>query len=83
MRWVMMAVFDSKVAAFGQPFFSQNVQTGVRSFVAAAGDKSLVIGKNPNDFSLFYLGDYDDSTGEIFPRHALENLGLASTFIKE
>lgn len=64
------AVFDAKAAFFGQPFFGQNDGSAIRDFSDAVNDGSNpnnMWHKHPEDFSLFYLGDFDNLSGEITP----------------
>lgn len=63
----VLAVFDSAVQAFGQPFFVPAIGAGVRSFVdevnRAAPDNSLA--NHPEDYELSYIADFDDELGEF------------------
>jgi len=63
----VLAVFDSAVQAFGQPFFVPAIGAGVRSFVdevnRAAPDNQLA--NHPDDFELSYIADFDDERGEF------------------
>lgn len=77
----VLAVFDNKIGTFAQPFFSQTLSSGKRSFADAAADPSTLLNKHPEDFTLFLLGDFDDSTGFLDPLSAPENLGLASSYL--
>lgn len=60
MKRSILAVFDSVSNIYGNPFFSTNKNTGIRDFHFAAQDKSTSIGQSPDDYSLFYLGEFDD-----------------------
>lgn len=65
----VLAVFDSAVQAFGQPFFVPAIGAGVRSFVdevnRAAPDNQLA--NHPEDFELHYVADFDDESGAFTP----------------
>lgn len=66
----IFAVFDSKMAQFGQPFFDQNEGSAIRNFSDAVNDGSNphnMWHKHPEDFSLFYLGDFASDNGELVP----------------
>lgn len=76
----IFSVFDSKAAAFTQPFFSHNLVTGIRAFSDVCQDASHTFAKHPEDFSLFHLGSFDDQSGLLEPFAAPENLGLARQF---
>lgn len=61
------AVFDSASQLFGRPFFVQSKGVAIRSFrdevmrVDAGND----LNKHPDDFTLYYLGFFDDSMGSF------------------
>lgn len=62
------AVLDSKAGFFGQPFFDQNEASAIRNFSDAVKDSSNpnnLWHKHPEDFSLFYIGDYDNADGSF------------------
>lgn len=66
----MYSIFDSKLAAFSVPFYEHKDAVAIRKFTDAVND-----GSNPNnqwfnhpeDFQLFFLGEFDDNTGELIP----------------
>jgi len=73
-------VRDSKTEAYLQPFFCLTRGQALRSFTEVCKDTNHNIGKYPEDFALFELGTYDDSTA-VFNLHAQpENLGLAAEY---
>lgn len=61
------AVFDVKTGSYGMPFFSATRPSAQRSFIAACSDKNSMLGQHPEDFRLFDLGSFDDSTGIFLP----------------
>lgn len=63
----MFSVFDSKAVVFGLPIFVPTKGAAIRSFSDVANDPKSSIGKHPEDYSLFYLGEFDDSTGSFHP----------------
>lgn len=79
----VFAVFDQKVGAYAQPFFCVNLEVAKRSFAAAAADKTLTLGQFPTDYTLFHLGEFDDSTAHFRMLTAPENLGLAALYLKQ
>lgn len=83
MVYQVFAVFDSKAKAFMLPFFSPNVATGARLFESAANDPASLLGKFPEDYTLFHQGEFDDSTGQIKMLLQPVNMGLAANFRKE
>lgn len=60
------SIFDHATKAYMQPFFTNNRATAIRNFQATVNpDSPNMISGNPEQFTLFYLGKYDDSTGTI------------------
>lgn len=64
---VMCSVFDSKAACFSNPFYSPNIPVATRDFSAACMDKNSGISRNPEDYSLFQVGTFDDESGLLTP----------------
>ena len=61
----IFSVYDSKAEVFGKPFFSGTKGLALRSFTEISNDSASEIGKYPADFTLFELGEYDDSNGSF------------------
>lgn len=86
MKLIVLSVYDSKAAAFLQPFFAQSRGVAIRSFAAAAelpadgraDATSHDFCKYPDDFSLFELGSFDQESAKFDLHSAPESLGLAS-----
>lgn len=76
-------IYDSKAEAYLSPFFMQSKGQALRAFQDAAQDKETQFAKHPSDFTLFEIGEYDDSTGIFTQYENKTSLGLAIEFIKE
>lgn len=61
----VFAVHDAAVQAYLQPFFSPTTGAAIRSLTEACNDPKHEFYKHAKDYSLWLLGDYDDSTGLI------------------
>lgn len=61
----IFAVFDSKAESYTPPFFQHHEAMAVRTFTDCCNDDEHTFGKHPEDYTLFDLGLYDDSTGTI------------------
>ena len=68
MKLNVYSVKDAKAATFGNPFYANNDQVAIRSFQAVADDPNTTIHKNPEDFSLYKVAEWDDNSGEIIPQ---------------
>lgn len=80
MRVNVFAVYDSKAATYGQPFFSPTIGSAMRAFHTACLDPQSMLAKHPADFSLMQLGTFDDDTGELIGLNPPVNIGLAANF---
>lgn len=59
----VVAMFDKKARAFAQPFFVAHTDVAVRTFKQAANTPDHQVCLHAEDFSLFYLGTFDDTNG--------------------
>lgn len=83
MKLQVFSVFDSKAEAFIQPWYSQTLGTAIRSFEAAVNTEAHDFQKHAGDYTLFHLGEFDQTLGQFTQLPAAVNLGLAVNFIKE
>lgn len=76
MKLQIYTVFDSAVGAHLQPFFVRSEGEALRMLRAAVNDTNTQFHANPSDYSLVYLGEFDDSTGDLdtVTRSTLVNL---------
>ena len=63
----VFSIYDSKAEAYLQPFFMANKGTAIRAIVDLLGKPDHQFAKYPADFTLFELGEYDDSSGRMLP----------------
>ena len=70
------SIRDAKAEVFNTPFFQKTHGEAERSFKKLAGDKDSMVSQYPDDYDLYYLGEYDDQTGTIksldTPQHLLK-----------
>lgn len=59
----VFSVYDEKAEAFLQPFFVDTNGLAIRSISECLTDPNHMFSKHSSDFSLFLLGEFDDSTG--------------------
>jgi len=64
----MFSIRDTKAEVYHPPFFKGTHGEAERAFMELARDEKSQIAKYPEDFDLFYVGDYDDETGKIDPQ---------------
>lgn len=61
----VFTVFDQKAGMYLVPMFQVSRGVAQRLFLAAVKDREHEFGKFPEDFSLFELGEYDESCAEF------------------
>lgn len=78
----IFSIRDSKGEAFGQPFFQKTHGEAERNFKTLVSDEKSMISKFPEDFDLYYIGEYDDQKGLIksldTPQHITKAVALNS-----
>ena len=67
MKMVICSIRDSAADAYGRPFFLPSVGVAIRSFTDEVNRPSEdnQIYQHPEDFDLFELGEFDDTTGRL------------------
>lgn len=78
----VFGVRDTKALAFLQPFFSVSVPAAVRAFGDAINENpNSPLGKHPEDYILYELGDFDDNSGELIACIPMKMLGVGKDFV--
>lgn len=67
MKYLAFSIFDAKAVAFSQPFYASNNAVAIRMYAQVVNDPGSVVSKNPEDFTLFGVGEFDDASGEFSP----------------
>nr|QJB18902.1 MAG: nonstructural protein [Microvirus sp.] len=62
---LIFSIIDRTTKDFGLPFYQPTKDTAIRSFRDLANDPESMIYKHPDDFTLFELGQFSPSTGQI------------------
>jgi len=80
MQLKMFSICDTKAGFYNQPFFQHSRLEAERSFMSLAYDSNSTISKYPEDYDLYYLGEYDNITGKITalstPEHIIKAANL-------
>lgn len=79
----IFTAYDVKTQTFMQPFFLRSQGEAKRAFTQVANDREHLIGGHPGDFTLFEIGEFDDSTGRLTYHEMHENLGSAISYQTE
>lgn len=61
------AIRDVKAEGFNVPFFQPTFGLAERMFKQACEDKESSLSKNPEDFSLYYIADFQPASGVLVP----------------
>lgn len=81
MQHKIYTVYDSKSEAYLQPFFLQTNGQAIRSFSDCANDPNHQFGRHPGDYTLFYLGMYEDGSATFAIEPTPASLGKAIEFV--
>lgn len=61
----IFSIRDEKSKLFGTPFYKVTHGEAERDFKTIVNDEKTKINKYPEDFDLYYMGEYDDNTGKF------------------
>lgn len=80
----VFTIHDTKAETFNPPFFQPTHGEAERNFRSAMNDPKTTFNKYPEDFDLYYLGEYETNSGKFktldSPQHMLKgSLVLKST----
>lgn len=73
----MYTIRDTKGDMYHNPFFNKTHGEAERNFRELVNDEKSMISKYPDDYDLYYLGEFDDNTGKFKPKDAPEHLHKA------
>lgn len=81
MRQLLFSVYDSKAKVYSNPFVAGQKGSALRSFQDVSKDKTHPIGKHPEDYALYQIGEWDDDKG-IVTATQFECLGKAVEYLE-
>lgn len=73
----IFAIYDSKAAAYLPPFFCRNSAVAKRMIASATMQEDHDMQRFGGDYTLFRLGTWDDTEGQLRQEDMMENLGTA------
>lgn len=76
------SVYDNKALAFNVPFFTSTDGQAVRMFADLANDSNTAVGRHPSDYSLFFIGSYEDQKGTLAAESPLRHVADATSLLK-
>lgn len=81
MEMLLFTVYDVITDTYSFPFSAKNKTDATRSFRVAANDPKTSIGQNPQDYSLYYLGTYNDENASFTQDKAPELVVRATSIL--
>lgn len=74
------SIRDTKAEVFNTPFFQKTHGEAERAFKRLTADQQSMIAQYPEDYDLYYIGEYDDQTGKLItidsPQHLVKAVQL-------
>jgi len=87
MRLRCYSIFDRKALSYHMPYYAPTDNAAVRTLSDAVADTNNSLGRHPNDYVLYYVGDFDDQTGVYTPVaplvHVIDAIHLARALQSE
>lgn len=68
------SLYDSKALSYSPPFYCSAHGQAVRMVIDLASDHGNNVGRHPSDFTLFCVGQFDDSNGRLLPADVREHI---------
>ena len=75
---MVFAVYDMKAAQYGMPMFMTTRGLATRGFVDACGKAESMLNQHPEDYFLYEIGEYDQSSGKLKAHKMPEQLMAAA-----
>lgn len=63
----MYSVYDIKAESYGRPYIIGTHAEAIREFSRAVNQEKSVFGANPEDYSLHYIGNFNQTSGQLIP----------------
>lgn len=61
------SIYDIKSESFAMPFYAVNDAVAIRTVQDAMAQPEIPLARYPNDFAIYYLGEFEEETGLINP----------------
>lgn len=77
------SIRDAKAEYFTQPFFKKTHGEAERDFTMLCQDEKSSINKFPEDYDLYFIGEYDDQSGKMSPLETPQHIVKAVQVISK
>lgn len=78
----MFSVYDEKAHAYFAPTFVKHNDIAVRAFSDCVNDPEHNFGMHPGDYTLFCVGDFQDSNGAVSGEGGVRSCGNGLEFVR-
>lgn len=78
----IFTVYDQKAKAYLTPFFLPQDGMATRTFAECCNNPEHNFGKWPSDFTLFEIGEYNETTAELTPHGTPKSFGTGVEFLE-
>ena len=82
MKLQAYTIYDVASGTYMRPFFSQADGQAIRGFKDISLDENHEVGKHPEDYTLYQVGTFNDTTGKL-DGEAIEKLATGLEMIAE
>lgn len=77
------SIHDAAVGAFLPPFYARSKGEATRSFTDAVNDPKGQFGRFAKDYSLHFLGEFDDNLGMFITAAPIRMIGAVEVLVQE
>lgn len=82
MQQIIVAVRDRQLNAYMRPFTAATRGQAIRAFGDEANRRESEINAHPEDYELYQLGTFEETTGKIIADEQPQQLALATNLIE-
>lgn len=80
MKLKIFTIYDSKAEAYLPPFFMKTKGEAIRAWTTTIQEPNTQFHKYPSDYTLFEIGEYDDSSATLTQHKNIISLGNGIEF---
>lgn len=77
----VVSIYDRALDAFSRPVFVNSVGQAIRSFGDEVNNVQSEMSKHPDDYDLYHLGSFDDSSGKFVCLDEPKQLALGKQLV--
>lgn len=82
MKKVIVAIRDTKLNAFMNPFVADTRPVALRAFSDAVADAKCPVSQHPEDYDLYVLAEVDITDGTVTPVTPIVHLASATELVR-